>query len=190
MFTINVIGNLGADAKVQTTNGKEYISFRVAHSETFTKADGSTVENTIWISCFMTGRQKVVEYLKKGTKVFVSGNGKLDVYSSPKTHRMECGVTINVNQLELCGGGNFDDVPRQIFNDQGEIFDVTKHYWVNVQGHGSEILRDKQLREYILDDNGFVRPLVQANQEIQDPQQEVEQNTQEDQTTEKKSKKK
>ena len=176
MFTINVIGNLGADAKVQTTNGKEYISFRVAHSESFTKSDGSTVENTIWISCFMTGRQKVVDFLKKGTKVFVSGNGKLDVYSSPKTHRMEGGVTINVNQLELCGGGNFDDVPRQIYNDQGEVFDVTKHYWVNVQGHGSEILRDKQLKEYILDNNGFVRPLIQVNQEQEEPQQSSEQN--------------
>ena len=110
-----------------------------------------------------------MEYLKKGTKVYVDGQGKLDIYSSPKTHRMECGITINVTSLELCGGGNFDDVPRQLVNDGGELINVTKHYWTPIQGKAGSTLRDKANNEYVLDNNGFVKPLQQVNEQANEP---------------------
>ena len=47
MFKIQIIGNLGADASVINSNGNEYVSFRVAHSEKFKKSDGSDIETTI-----------------------------------------------------------------------------------------------------------------------------------------------
>ena len=172
MFKIQIIGNLGADASVVNSNGNEYVSFRVAHSEKFKKSDGTDIETTVWASCFMKGRQNVMEYLKKGTKVYIDGQGKLDIYSSPKTKRMECGITINVTSLELCGGGNFDDVPRQLVNDNGELINVTKHYWTPIQGKGGTTIRDKANNEYVLDDNGFVKPLQQVNEQANEQSNE------------------
>ena len=85
---------------------------------------------------------------------------------------MECGITINVTSLELCGGGNFDDVPRQLVNDNGELINVTKHYWTPIQGKGGTTIRDKANNEYVLDDNGFVKPLQQVNEQANEQSNE------------------
>ena len=164
MFQATFIGNLGADAKITQQNGRDYVSFRVAHTDKYTKADGTVIENTTWASCFMVGVSNVVPYLKRGVKVYVTGSARLDIYSSPKTKRMECSITINVNHLELCGGSN-DIVPRQLFDEQGVLFNVDKYYWTCIQGKGGTVLRDKQMNEYILDDNGFIKPIQQASEE-------------------------
>ena len=60
MFKIQIIGNLGADASVINSNGNEYVSFRVAHSEKFKKSDGTDIETTVWASCFMEWIQNVM----------------------------------------------------------------------------------------------------------------------------------
>lgn len=172
MFQATFIGNLGSDAKVTKQNGRDYVSFRVAHTDKFTKSDGTVVENTTWASCFLIGIPNVVPYLKKGVKVYVCGNARLDIYSSPKTKRMECGITINVNHIELCGGTS-DEVPRQLFDDNGVVLNVSKHYWVNVQGKAGSILRNKAMQEFILDDNGFVKPLEKASGSNTDSVSEV-----------------
>ena len=173
MFQATFIGNLGADAKVTQQNGRDYVSFRIAHTDKFTKSDGTVVENTTWASCFMTGVTNVVQYLKKGTKVFVNGNARLDIYSSPKTKRMECGITININHIELCGGGNQGEVPRQLFDDNGVLIETSKYYWAKLEGKGGSVLRDKAMNEYIIDDNGFIKPLQQTAESVQ-PAEQVE----------------
>ena len=166
MFQATFIGNLGADAKITQQNGRDYVSFRIAHTDKFTKADGTVVENTTWASCFMTGVTNIVQYLKKGTKVYVIGNARLDIYSSPKTKRMECGITININHIELCGGGNTDEVPRQLFDDNGIVIQTSKYYWASLEGKGGSILRDKAMKEYIVDDNGFIKPLESTAESV------------------------
>ena len=99
MLKLQIIGNLGADAERKTTNGRDFVTFRVAH--TFKAGDGR--EETTWVSCAMNGDGgKVLQYLKKGTKVFVSGRPRLRVYSSPKTHQMEAGIDLSVESVELC----------------------------------------------------------------------------------------
>lgn len=103
---LQVIGNLGADATVQNHNGNQFVSFRVAHTEQWTnKQTGEVNKATTWVSCIMNGNGGgLTQYLKKGTKVYVDGNVSFNVYSSPATHQMECGVNLNVRTLELCGG--------------------------------------------------------------------------------------
>ena len=70
------IGNLGADPEVRTfQNGGKVCNLRLAVTEKWTK-DGERKERTEWvtIAIFSDGLIGVAErYLKKGSKVFVSG---------------------------------------------------------------------------------------------------------------------
>lgn len=106
MMKLQVIGNLGADATVQNHNGNQFVSFRVAHTEQWTnKLTGEINKSTTWVSCIMNGNGgNLTQYLKKGIKVYVDGNVTFNIYSSPASHQMECGVNLNVRNLELCGG--------------------------------------------------------------------------------------
>lgn len=105
MFKIEVIGNLGADAVIQKYNGREFVSFRLAHTDRWLDSNtGEVLTHTVWFSCALNGNGgNLTQYLKKGTKLFVRGNGDVKVYSSPKTHRMEAGVNVSVSEIELCG---------------------------------------------------------------------------------------
>lgn len=72
------IGNLGADPEVRTfQNGGKVCNLRLAVSETWKdKNSGEKKERTEWVSVaiFSEGLAGVAErYLKKGSKVFVSG---------------------------------------------------------------------------------------------------------------------
>ena len=108
MLKLEVIGNLGADAQLKNDNGHSYLHFRVAHTDKFQDmATGQMRETTTWVSCFYSGRADgILPYLVSGTKVFVRGHMTVQIYSSPKTHEMECGVTLRVTDLELCGGAS------------------------------------------------------------------------------------
>lgn len=100
MLNLQIIGNLGADAERRETNGRAFITFRVAHSE-----KRNDVERTTWVSCVLNGDGgNLAQYLVKGAKVFVSGRAQLKTYSSPKTHQIEAGLDLNVDRIELCGG--------------------------------------------------------------------------------------
>lgn len=106
MIKIEVIGNLGADAQVQTHNGNKFVSFRVANTDSWSdKTTGEIHKETQWISCTLNGDGgSLTSYLKRGVKVFLRGNAQFVVYSSPKTKRMEVGVNLFVREIELCGG--------------------------------------------------------------------------------------
>lgn len=105
MVKLDIIGNLGADAMLQTYNGNKFVSFRVAHSEQWIdNKTGEVIHNTIWVSCSMNGDGgNLLQYLKKGQKVFVRGTPQFGTYSSPKTHKIECGINLFVREIELCG---------------------------------------------------------------------------------------
>lgn len=118
MFNLIIIGHLGADAVVQTANGKEFVSFRVAHTEKFNDASGQTSEQTTWIDCVVNGRPKVLEYLRKGTQVYCQGSASLRIYDSAKYHCKMAGVQCRVRDLQLLASpksnendSNHDDQP-------------------------------------------------------------------------------
>lgn len=106
MIRIEMIGNLGADAELKDNNGRKFVSFRVAHTDKWKNSQtGQDNVSTVWASCAINGdAHNLLPYLKKGVKVFVRGSVQLNMYSSPKTHQMECGLNIAVWEIELCGG--------------------------------------------------------------------------------------
>lgn len=158
-----LIGNLGADAEVRSANGREFVSFRVAHSWNFTAQDGTTNSGTIWVDCIGSNLKGVVEYLKKGTQVYVEGNVSLRVYSSKVDRCMKAGLTINVETLQLIGSKP-DLVPKQVINpDDGSIHLVSRKYIItdmigNVEPNQYKDMVDEHGNLFSLDTLGFIQP--------------------------------
>ena len=164
MFKAEIIGNLGADAEIKEANGHKFVTFRVAHSETWKTDAGESKERTQWIDCTMSNADSgIVPFLKQGVKVFCRGHVSLRVYSSPKLRQMVAGVSVAVQEIELVGG-SVDAVPRQlIIPENAQIVDVTKHYWCNLDTKGMKkdelkVLVDKRGNEYAMNKDGFVIP--------------------------------
>lgn len=128
MIKLELIGNLGADAQIQIYNGKKYVSFRVANTDSWTdKNTGEITQSTQWVSCSLNGDGGgITQYLKKGTKVFVRGNASFVVYSSPKTHQMEVGVNLYVREIELCGGKQQEQQPQDQPHQEQQPQEPTK----------------------------------------------------------------
>ena len=158
-----LIGNLGADAEVRSANGREFVSFRVAHSWNFTGSDGTVNSGTIWVDCIGNNLKGVIDYLKKGTQVYVEGNVSLRVYSSKVDRCMKAGLTINVETLQLIGSKP-DLVPKQVINpDDGSVHAVTRKYMVTdmhgvVAPDAYKDMVDEHGNLYSLDTLGFIQP--------------------------------
>ena len=56
MINVNVIGRIGANAEVKTANGKEFTTFRVAHTNKWKDETGKLNEETIWVDCVYSGK--------------------------------------------------------------------------------------------------------------------------------------
>lgn len=169
MLQATIIGNLGANAEIKSTDGREFVTFRIAHNDSFQRADGTKSEQSIWVDCTMScanGRPAVLPYLTRGTAVCVVGNVSLRVYSSEKDRCMKAGLTIHVQKLELIGGTG-DTIPRRLYTKDGVMVDVNKYY--HCQTNESELLDQRGNRFSVLE-GGWVTP-AQAEQ----PQQEAEQ---------------
>ena len=164
MLKACLIGNLGADAQVKAANGREFVTFRVAHSWDFTSQDGTVNSGTIWVDCIGNNLKGVVAYLKKGTQVYVEGDISLRVYSSKQDRCMKAGLTIHVQSVQLIGGKT-DDVPREVINpDTGDLFGVEKLYQVldgdTIQmTENTKEMVDERGRKYLMDRNGYIRPI-------------------------------
>lgn len=151
MLQVTCIGHLGSDAEFKQSNGREFTTFRVAHTDKWTDDAGQVHENTTWVDCIMNGKPNVIEYLRKGQMVFISGSCTLRVYSSAKDRCMKAGMQINVRQVELLGGKT-DEIPSTLYNaTNGEQVAVKKWYQV------PSLVRDEQQPEWL--------PLVSRSQE-------------------------
>lgn len=164
MQLYSLIGNLGADAKIVDNNGKPFISFNVADTDRWKDDAGTIHESTTWVQCTLNGgaaENKVFEFLKAGTKVFVMGRMKTRVYSSEKERRMVAGVNLYVMQIELVGSSS-DNVPRTLIEpNTGALVKVQKSYWISdedLRGMTGPKLVDKSGKFYDLVENRWVVP--------------------------------
>ena len=106
MIKLQIIGNLGKDAIVNTVNGKNVINFSVAHKEKFKDAQGNPKERTTWVECaYWTDRTAVVPYLKKGTMVFAEGSPEADAYMN-RENQAAATLRMRVQSVQLLGGNN------------------------------------------------------------------------------------
>lgn len=161
MFQAIVIGNLGADAQVHNSQGSEFISFRVAHTDRWKDANGDVKERTTWVDVTMNGKPAVFEFLKRGTAVAVIGSVSLRVYSSPRDRMMKAGAQVAARSIELLGGAR-DAVPSRLYDSDGMQHDVHKYYQTNVAGAQ---LFTPSGQAYQTDANGWVVALQVEQQE-------------------------
>lgn len=167
MFQSIVCGYLGADAEAKDENGNVFITFRVAHTDRWKDTAGNQKESTQWIDCIMSGHPAVFDYLKQGTLVYVSGHARLRCYSSAAARSFVAGCTISVVTLELLGGSG-DAVPRRLFSHDGKQHDVQKFFHTDCPG---EVLTNGRGKEFAVDDNGWVLPMEDAQQQMQQSEQ-------------------
>ena len=159
MLKIQVIGNLGADAELHQSNGSEFISFRVAHTETITR-NGVQTDSVTWVDVTMNGNGgQLLQYLKRGAKVYVDGNAVLRVYSSKKDRCMKAGVTCFARTVELCGGSS-DIVPRELIAQDGILLRVNKYFHIEEPQYFNQIVFDKNMNQYATNENGWVLPVA------------------------------
>lgn len=156
MLNLSIIGNLGADAELKAYNGREFVSFRVAHTEKFAR-NGETVRNTIWVDVTLSGNGGgLLSYLKKGKTVFVSGSMSLRIYDSAKEHCKKAGVSLMARTVELCGG-NVETFPSELTTTDGEIVHIDRVYSVREAGVASMTLLDRNMKQYYANEVGIVK---------------------------------
>ena len=93
MIQIICNGNLGADAERKEINGKMYITFRMGVR---------TRRDTQWVSVLYRDSEKLMEYLKKGQSVIISGEPSFNTYVS-KDGKINIDVSVFANTLDLAG---------------------------------------------------------------------------------------
>lgn len=125
MLKTQIIGNLGADAHVVTSNSGRFVSMNVAHTRKYRKADGTPCEETLWVNVVINwDASKIMPYLLKGTKIYAQGNTRLRVFKD-KQGNYCAGMDIVADTIELCGSKQPDTTmqPSQSFVDTstGEI---------------------------------------------------------------------
>lgn len=157
MLQMTLIGNIGANALVQNSDGREFVTFRVAHNDTYTQSDGQKVSRTMWIDCVMgcsNGRPPVLPYLLAGTLVCVQGSVSTRVYSSEKDRCMKAGLTIHVSKVDLLSSSG-DVVPKRLYTHDGALVEVAKYYHVQ---SNDPVLLDAKGKQYVVADGGWVAP--------------------------------
>lgn len=169
MIQLQIIGNLAQDAEVKNSNGKDFCVFRLADSRRWTAADGTKHEDTQWCSCIMSrGYENVVQYLRKGVRVFVSGQPSIDIYSSPKDRCMKARYNLQVFSVELVGG-QAEAVPRRLVTSDGQLVNVYKAYYVTqneVNFADVHELYGEKGGAYSVDKLGYVWPQKENNGQV------------------------
>ena len=99
MVSIEVIGNIGADAKIVDYQGTKFVSFNVCDNR---KVNGQ--EQSMWYGCNINKvNENLMKYLVKGQQVFVRGVPRYRIFDSA-IHRCKCvAVDIFVNDIQLVG---------------------------------------------------------------------------------------
>ena len=104
-------GNLVRDAQVRTAGDNEVAGFSIA-------VNGRKDGETVFVDCSYWRPNKVVDYLKKGKPVLVSGEATVGTYDS-KDGSVRATMRLNVRKLLLLGGGNGGSGPASKEDDWG-----------------------------------------------------------------------
>lgn len=107
-----LIGNLTRDPEVVSLNsGTDVAKFSLAINDSYKKADGEMVENTIYMDCeAWSGLAKVVStYVKKGSKVYVEGSLKEDKWTDADSGKQRSKFKLRITDLMMLDGRKSDD---------------------------------------------------------------------------------
>ncbi len=104
--SVSVIGNLGQDPDVRyTQQGLAVANLNIAVSEHYRDSNGESQKRTHWFRAAAFGRTAEIagEYLKKGSKVGISGQLVQRTWQDDQGNNRSA-VEIRISQLELIGG--------------------------------------------------------------------------------------
>jgi single-strand DNA-binding protein len=105
MSTLIVVGRLGGDAELKTTQGgTEVCSFSVAEDIGYGES-----KKTQWIKCSLFGKRaaSLAPYLTKGSMVEVIGRPQVNVWKD-KQGEARGNIEVAVSDINLHGGGSKD----------------------------------------------------------------------------------
>jgi single-strand DNA-binding protein len=103
-----LVGNLGADPEVRTTQGGMAIAnLRIATSERRKGQDGAYSDVTEWhrVTVFGKDAENAQKFLKKGRQVYIEGSIRTQKYQDKKTGEDKYSTEIAANQIKFLGGG-------------------------------------------------------------------------------------
>jgi len=99
MVSIELIGNLGANAEVKDYQGTKFVSFNVCDNRKVGEK-----EVTQWYGCTLNKwSDKLLPYLRKGQGVFVRGIPRYRIFDSALHRCKMVAVDIMVNEIQLIG---------------------------------------------------------------------------------------
>ena len=98
MFRITIIGNLGRDAEVFDANQKSFLSLNVAAD--YRGKDGKELE---WVTVTTNNRGKLVNYLKRGTKIYATGSATIREFTD-KEGKQHKTIGVFADDIQLLGG--------------------------------------------------------------------------------------
>ena len=99
MLQLSILGNLTRNAERKRFGDKSFISMSVAASSSYNKNDAPVYVDVTYFS----KSDKLEPYLRKGTKVLVSGNMSVNEFIR-KDGSKGYGVKVVANNLNLVGG--------------------------------------------------------------------------------------
>lgn len=103
MIRLEIIGTLGADAVFKQIENNCYISLRAAHNDKTRNEKGDTVINTTWVQIlYKSSNQKLVDMMKKGTRIYARGHFSAHIYDSAKLHCKSIAYNMYATELEIC----------------------------------------------------------------------------------------
>ena len=100
MNVLSFVGNLGGDSELKhLPSGLVVLNFSVACSSGYKEK-----KKTAWVRCALFGKQgeALAQYLKKGSKIFVSGEFSLNEYTA-NDGTLKTSVELMVNSISLEG---------------------------------------------------------------------------------------
>jgi single-strand DNA-binding protein len=106
MQNITISGNVGKDAELRTVRDSQVLSFNVGVKNGFGKDAGS-----VWYRCSLWGKaaEAFAGSLKKGTKVFVSGELTHDEYEGKPQFNVRVGSIDTAPRSEAKADGGSSD---------------------------------------------------------------------------------
>jgi single-strand DNA-binding protein len=102
--TITVSGRLGRDAEVKfLSSGTAAVQFSIANNQRVKKGE-EWVDKTQWFDIVKFGREKIADYLKKGTQVSVCGRLQYRDHEKDDGTKVKY-YSIVADTIVLAGGG-------------------------------------------------------------------------------------
>ena len=103
---VTIIGNLGKEAATKfTPSGVGVTNFSVATTRSWKdQQSGEYKSETTWINVVAWKKEKVAEYLKKGTQVYVKGRIQTRNYDDPKSGEKKYITEVVAEDIILLGG--------------------------------------------------------------------------------------